>query len=369
MMHVPFLDLRAAHAECGAAIEEATLRVARSGRYIGGPEVEAFEEAWASYVQAPHCIGVSNGTDALSLALGAVGVAPGDEVIVPVHSCPATWMAVHAVGAIPVPAAVDARSMTIDPAEVGRCISPRTRALVAVHLYGQPADLDALLALAQRHGIPLVEDAAQAHGARFGDRPIGAHGDAVAWSFYPTKNLGALGDAGAVTTARKDVADHVRSGSDYGRDASGRIISPGRNARLDPLQAAVLRAKLPNLGRWNQLRREIAETYRAELTGLPIELPAESAGTTHAWHLFVVRSARRDALRQLLQRQGVETMVHYDWGWTPPSQATRGQELPGTVLSLPLLPWITVAQVRHVCRAMREAHAAPDVAPLAGANA
>lgn len=369
MTYVPFLDLRAAYAECGPAVEEAMLRVARSGRYIGGPEVEAFEQEWASYVQAPHCVGVSNGTDALSLALGAVGVGPGDEVIVPGHSCPATWMAVHAIGAIPVPAAVDEQSMTIDPADVGRRIGPRTRALVAVHLYGQPADLDALLTIAQRHGIPLVEDAAQAHGARFGDRPIGAHGDAVAWSFYPTKNLGALGDAGAVTTAREDVADLVRSRIDYGRDAKGRITSLGRNARLDPVQAAVLRAKLPNLERWNQVRREIAETYRAELASLPIELPTESAGTTHAWHLFVVRSAQRDALRYLLQRQGVETLVHYDWGWTPPSRAELRESLSGTVLSLPLSPWITMEGFRHVCRTLSEVYTALDAAPLAGVNA
>jgi dTDP-4-amino-4,6-dideoxygalactose transaminase len=368
MTYVPFLDLRAAYAECGPAVEEAMLRVARSGRYIGGPEVEAFEQEWASYVQAPHCVGVSNGTDALSLALGAVGVGPGDEVIVPVHSCPATWMAVHAIGAIPMPAAVDARSMTIDPDDAERHIGPRSRAIVAVHLYGQPADMGRLLEISRRRGLRLVEDAAQAHGARFGGRPIGAHADAVAWSFYPTKNLGALGDAGAVSTARPDVAERVRALSDYGRDPSGRIRSLGRNARLDPIQAAGLRAKLPFLQRWNQRRREIAEQYRTKFADLPFVLPEESTNTTHAWHLFVVRAAGRDALRQSLLARGVETMVHYDWGWTPAPVTAVSQEVSRAVLSLPLSPWMSAAEVRHVCHAARAASAVLGMGSIAGAT-
>ena len=355
MVRIPFLDLQAAHAECGAVVGEAMLRVARSGRYLGGPEVEAFEGAWASQVGASECVGVSSGTDALALALQAVGVGRDDEVVVPAHTCPATWMAIHLAGATPIAAPIDPARMTLDPEEAERCVGPRTRAIVAVHLYGQPADLDPLCAIARRRGIALVEDAAHAHGAQYGGRPIGAHGDAVAWSFYPTKNLGANGNAGAVTTCRREVAERIRTLSDYGRDETGRMRAMGRNARIGSLQAAILRAKLPFLERWNEARRALAACYLRELAGLPLVLPSEAPGSRHAWHLFVVRSPDRDALRAGLVEQGIETMVHYDWGWRPQLASAGGDfDLSRVVLSLPMSPWMTEREAKAVSAAVRD---------------
>jgi dTDP-4-amino-4,6-dideoxygalactose transaminase len=363
MVRIPFIDLQAAHADCGATVEEAILRVARSGRHLGGPEVEAFEHAWASEVGASECVGVASGTDALALALQAVGVGRDDEVVVPAHTCPATWMAVHLAGAVPVAAPVDPARMTLDPDGAERCIGPRTRAIVAVHLYGQPADLDPLCDIARRRGIALVEDAAQAHGARYRDRPIGAHGDAVAWSFYPTKNLGANGHAGAVTTDRHEVAERVRTLSDYGRDRTGQMRTMGRNARIDALQAAILRAKLPFLERWNEARRALAASYLRDLAGLPLLLPDEAPGTRHAWHLFVVRSLDREALKAGLLARGVETMVHYDWGWTPPTAPAGNCRLAGAVLSLPMSPWLTEEGAKAVSAAVRDGCTRPDAEP------
>jgi dTDP-4-amino-4,6-dideoxygalactose transaminase len=234
---------------------------------------------------------------------------------------------------------------------------------VAVHLYGQPADLDPLCDIARRRGIALVEDAAQAHGARYGNRPIGAHGDAVAWSFYPTKNLGASGHAGAVTTDRDEVAERVRTLSDYGRDRTGQMRTMGRNARIDALQAAILRAKLPFLERWNEARRALAASYLRDLAGLPLLLPDEAPGTRHAWHLFVVRSLDREALKAGLLARGVETMVHYDWGWRPPTAPAGDRDLPRTVLSLPMYPWLTEQQAKVVSAAVRLACVGQEAKP------
>ena len=269
-MKVPFLDLRAAYLELKPEIDAAIARVLDSGWYILGPEVEAFEAEWAEYCGASHAVGVGNGMDALTLALRALQIGPGDEVIVPSNTYIATWLAVSAVGATPVPVEPDLATYNIDPALIPAAITPRTKALLPVHLYGQPADLDPILAIARQHNLAVVEDAAQAHGARYKGCRIGAHGDVVCWSFYPGKNLGALGDAGAVTTNRADLADRIRVLRNYGSREKYVNELQGVNSRIDPIQAAVLRVKLKVLDEWNARRCRIAALYSQELASLSL---------------------------------------------------------------------------------------------------
>uniref|UniRef100_UPI0025795D7F DegT/DnrJ/EryC1/StrS family aminotransferase n=1 Tax=Thioclava sp. UBA3469 TaxID=1947693 RepID=UPI0025795D7F len=266
-MIIPFLDLGAAYRELKTEIDAAVMRVLESGWYILGPEVEAFEAEWAEYCGASHAVGLGNGLDALILALRTLDVGPGDEVIVPSNTYIATWLAVSAVGAIPVPVEPDTATHNIDPARLAAAVTERTKVLLPVHLYGQPADLDPILKLAREKGIAVVEDAAQAHGARYKGQRIGAHGDVVCWSFYPGKNLGALGDGGAITTNREDLADRIRVLRNYGSREKYVNEIKGVNSRLDPIQAAVLRAKLPYLDAWTERRREIATAYGEGLAG------------------------------------------------------------------------------------------------------
>jgi len=308
---VPFLDLRAAHEELRPEIDAAIARVLDSGWYIGGAEVEAFEAAFADYVEAGHCVGAGNGLDALVLALRALGIGAGDEVIVPSMTFIATWLAVSAVGAVPVPVEPDPATCNIDPGRIEAAVTSRTRAILPVHLYGQPADLDPILAIARRHGLRVIEDAAQAHGARYRGRRIGAHGDAVCWSFYPGKNLGALGDAGAVTTNDADLAARIRMLGNYGSARKYVNTVRGVNSRLDPLQAAVLRVKLGVLDAWNDRRRAIAARYGAALAGTGLILPAVPDWAEPVWHLYVVRSGDRDGLQARLAEAGVQTQIHY----------------------------------------------------------
>jgi len=346
---VLFLDLRAQHAELATELDAAALRVLHSDRLVLGPEVEAFEAAWAAHVGARHAVGVASGLDALTLALRAVGVQPGDEVVVPAHTFVATWLSVVHAGAVPVPVDVDGDTGEWPVPDVAAALTPRTAAVVPVHLYGQPVDLEPLLELAQRHGLAVVDDAAQAHGARRAGRPVGGRGHASAWSFYPGKNLGAVGDAGAVTTSDAAVADRLRSLRNYGSTEKYRHDEIGWNSRLDELQAALLGVKLGRLDEWNARRRRLAARYGDALAGLPgLGLPGAAAGTDPAWHLYVVRSPQRDALRTHLTRAGVQTVVHYP---VPPHRqpafaGTRAAaaDLPGAdrlaaeVLSLPLGP-------------------------------
>ena len=310
-MKVPFLDLHAAYLELKPEIDAAIARVLDSGWYILGPEVEAFEAEYAAYCEAEHAIGVANGLDALHLALLAMGVGPGDEVIVPSNTYIATWLAVSQCGATPVPVEPVEATYNIDPARIEAAITPATRVILPVHLYGQPADLDPILAIARKHGLRVLEDAAQAHGARYKGRRIGAHGDAVAWSFYPGKNLGALGDGGAVTTNDPELADRIRVLRNYGSRVKYVNEVKGFNSRLDPIQAAVLRVKLRVLDEWNARRRAIAHRYLEGLAGSGLVLPQVPEWAEPVWHLFVVRHPERDALAKRLAEAGVGTLIHY----------------------------------------------------------
>lgn len=310
-MIVPFLDLGAAYDELRDEIEAAVLASLRSGWYIGGDNVEAFERDFAKYADTAHCIGVGNGLDALHLALLAMGVGPGDEVIVPSNTYIATWLAVSQCGATPVPVEPLYSTFNIDPGRIEAAITRRTRVILPVHLYGQPADMDPILDIARRHGLLVLEDAAQAHGARYKGQRIGGHGDAVAWSFYPGKNLGALGDAGAVTTGDATLADRIRLLRNYGSRQKYLNEVRGFNSRLDPVQAAVLRVKLRHLDEWNARRSDIARHYADGLAGTGLVLPTVPDWADPVWHLYVVRHPRRGALQARLAEAGIGTLVHY----------------------------------------------------------
>lgn len=369
---VPFLDLLGAYRALQTDIDAAVTRVLHSGHYIGGPEVERFESEFARYCEADACIGVGNGLDALHLVLVAMGIGPGDEVIVPSNTFIATWLAVAQVGAVPVPVEPDPQTFNIDPARIEAAITPRTKAIIPVHLYGQPADLDPILAIARRHGLKVLEDAAQAQGARYKGRRIGAHGDAVAWSFYPGKNLGALGDAGAVTTSDPELAARIRMLRNYGSSTKYVHEMQGYNSRLDPIQAAVLSVKLAHLDEWNGRRRRIAASYLDALRGTALTLPSVPEWAEPVWHLFVVRHPHRDALQKTLAEAGVGTLIHYPIA--PHRQAAfadmAGLALPisermhAGVLSLPIGPQMTEAQLHRAIEAVtaatsRGASAAP----------
>ena len=366
-MTIPFLDLGAAYRELKAEIDTAIQRVLDSGWYILGPEVEAFEAEWAAYCDAKHAIGVANGLDALTLALRALEIGPGDEVIVPSNTYIATWLAVTAVGARPVPVEPDAATHNIDPARISSAITPATKAILPVHLYGQPADLDPILGLAREHGLRVVEDAAQAHGARYKGKRIGAHGDVVCWSFYPGKNLGALGDGGAVTTDRADIADRIRVLRNYGSRVKYVNEVQGVNSRLDPIQAAVLRVKLAHLDAWTVRRRAVAAAYSIGLRDRGLVLPHVPEWADPVWHLFVVRSTNRDKLQKRLAEAGVGTLIHYpipphlqgayaNLGLAP-GALPLARELAGEVLSLPMGPHLSQADVDGVIAAVMAATA------------
>lgn len=307
---IPLVDLGAQYRALGRELEEAARRVLSSTRYILGPEVESFEREFAAACEAPHAIGVANGTDALALALRAVGVGSGDEVVTVANTFIATQEAIRDVGARPVFVDVDAATRTLDPALVEAALTPRTKAVIPVHLHGHPADLDPLLALTRDRGIAIVEDAAQAHGARYRGRAVGTLGDVAAFSFYPGKNLGAAGDAGAVVTTRADVAARVRSLRNHGRTAKYIHDEEGRNSRLDELQAALLRVKLPHLAAGNERRRALAARYSERLAGR-VEVPVPAGWATAVVHLYVVEVDGRDALAAHLASLGIETGVHY----------------------------------------------------------
>ena len=361
-MNVPFLDIGAAYRELKAEIDAAIHRVLDSGWYILGQEVEAFEAEWAAYCGADHAVGLANGLDALTLALRALDIGAGHEVIVPSNTYIATWLAVTAVGARPVPVEPDPATHNLDPALIEAALTAATRAILPVHLYGQPADLDPILALAHRHGLAVVEDAAQAHGARYKGRRIGAHGDVVCWSFYPGKNLGALGDAGAITTNRADLADRVRVLRNYGSRVKYVNEVQGVNSRIDPIQAAVLRAKLPHLEVWTDRRRTIAASYTEGLRDCGLILPHVPNWAEPAWHLYVVRSPDRDGLQKRLGAAGVGTLIHYpipphmqeayvELGLVPEA-LPLARLLAGEVLSLPMGPQLAGDQAKAVIASM-----------------
>jgi dTDP-4-amino-4,6-dideoxygalactose transaminase len=308
---VPFVDLARTHGPLREEIDAALAGVVDSGAFILGPDVAAFEEEWAAFCQAEHAVGVGSGTAALELVLDALGVGPGDEVVAPALTFIASVLPALHLGATPVLVDCDPVTATIDPDAVAAAVTERTKAIVAVHLYGQPADMDALAGIASRAGVALVEDAAQAHGARYHGRRVGSLGRAACFSFYPSKNLGALGDGGAVVTDDAALAEHLRRARDLGQVRKYEHVLPGRNERLDTLQAAVLRRKLPHLEAWNASRRSAAAQYADALRELPLDLPAVADGREHVWHLYVARSDERDALRAALAQAGIATGLHY----------------------------------------------------------
>ena len=364
---IPFLDLRAINAAQRAELVAAFERVVDSGWYVLGQEVQAFEREYAAWCGAAHAVGVGNGLDALGLVLRAWGVGPGDEVIVPANTYIASWLAVTQTGATPVPVEPDEHTFNIDPARIEAAITPRTRVVMPVHLYGRPADLAPIVIIARRFGLRVLEDAAQAHGARYRSQRLGAHGDAVAWSFYPGKNLGALGDGGAVTTGDAGLAERLRTLRNYGSRVKYHNQELGFNSRLDELQAALLRTKLPLLDEGNRRRADIARQYLEGLAGLDLVLPEWSAepGTESAWDLFVVRHRQRDHLAATLAEAGVGTVIHYPVpphlqpayagaGW-PAGSLPISERLHAEVLSLPIGPTQTAAQTDEVIAAVRRA--------------
>ncbi|AKU23464.1 DegT/DnrJ/EryC1/StrS aminotransferase family protein [Massilia sp. NR 4-1] len=363
-MSVPFLDLKAINLSQQAELEAALQRVLHSGWYILGQEVENFERRFAAYCGAQHGIGVANGLDAIMLILRAYGIGPGDEVIVPSNTFIATWLAVSQCGATPVPVEPVEATYNIDPARIEAAITPRTKAIVAVHLYGQPADMPAIAAIARKHNLKVVEDAAQAHGALCHGKRSGQLGDAAAFSFYPGKNLGALGDAGGVVTDDAALAELLRTYRNYGSQKKYHNLVQGFNSRLDEMQAAVLNVKLNVLDEGNALRRAQAARYSERLAGIPgLLLPHVPAWAEPVWHLYVVRHAQRDALAQRLAEQGIGTIVHYpiaphlqqayaELGYQP-GDFPLAEAIHREVLSLPVGPHLSLEQVDQVAAAVR----------------
>ncbi len=362
MRSVPFLDLGRLNAEIRDSLDAGYRRVMDSNWFIMGPELEAFEAEFAQYCSVQHCIGVGNGLEALHLLLRAYGIGPGDEVIVPSNTFVATWLAVSQAGATPVAVEPDASTHNMNPALVGNAITSRTRAIMPVHLYGQPADMDPINALAARHGLIVIEDAAQAQGARYKGKRAGSLGHAAATSFYPGKNLGALGDGGAVMTNDGAIAEKVRRLRNYGSKVKYQHDLPGYNSRLDEIQAAFLRAKLGVLDRWNLQRNAVAQHYLTLLSGADIVLPQVPAFAEAVWHLFVIRSRQRDALKAHLDKRGIATTIHYPI--PPHKQACYpefnfhkfpvAESLAQEVLSLPMSSALDPAEVLYVADAVRE---------------
>jgi len=362
-MSVPTIDLQAAVQELESEILQAVSRVLAHGRYVLGPEVEAFEREFAEFCGVMHCVGVGNGTDALALTLRACGIGPGDEVIVPAYTAVATWMAVNMAGATPVGVDVREDTYNLDPSALEPAISPRTRAIVPVHLFGQPADVSAIEAFASDRGLVLIEDSAQAHGARYRGRTVGGLVRAASFSFYPTKNLGAIGDGGAVITDDAELADRVRLLRSYGWRTRSVSEIVGVNTRLDELQAALLRVKLARLEEWNARRRALAGRYLEGLAGLAgLRLPHVPEWADPVWHQFVVGVEGRDAVQRALGGAGVETLVHYeplphltpayrDLGWAP-GQLPVAERLASRALSLPMYPQLSPDDCDRVIEAL-----------------
>jgi dTDP-4-amino-4,6-dideoxygalactose transaminase len=364
-LHIPLVDMKAAYCRLKPEIDAAVGRVLAGGWYILGEEIRAFEAEFAAYLGVAHAVGVASGTDAVLLALCALGIGPGDEVITVSHTAVATVAAIELCGATPGLVDIDPVSFTMDPAALAAAITPRTRAIIPVHLYGRPADMDAVLDVARAHNLMVIEDCAQAHGARYQGQMAGTMGDAAAFSFYPTKNLGALGDGGAVTTNRLEVAERLRLLRQYGWRE--RYISDvaGYNSRLDELQAAILRVRLRRLDEENAARRRLAEIYYDALAGIPsVTRPQDCPDSYDVYHLYVIRAERRDALQAYLRERGIGAAIHYPvpvhlqpayarLGYGPGSLPAT-EEAARTILSLPLYPDLPEESARAVADAIRD---------------
>jgi dTDP-4-amino-4,6-dideoxygalactose transaminase len=357
---VPFLELKPAYNELRAGFDAAYRRVMESGWYVMGNELEAFESEFAAYCGVNYCIGVGNGLDALHLILRGYGIGRGDEVIVPSNTYIATWLAVSYAGATPVPVEPDPKTYNLDPNRIESALTPRTKAIMPVHLYGQPADMDPIMEIAHKHGLKVFEDAAQSQGARYKGRRSGSLGNSAGFSFYPGKNLGAFSDAGAVTTDDDELADRVRALRNYGSKKKYYNDFKGFNSRLDELQAAFLRVKLKKLDEWNDRRCKIAALYNSQLSTLnsQLVLPFVPVWAEPVWHLFVIRHSCRDALQEQLTEAGIGTLIHYP---VPPHRSGAyadqkisrhglpvAEKLSETVLSLPMGPHLTNDQVSFV---------------------
>ncbi|SEI18903.1 DegT/DnrJ/EryC1/StrS family aminotransferase [Tardiphaga sp. OK245] len=366
-MKVPFFDFAGSLIDIKPEVDSAISQVIDSGRTIMGPQLEAFEREFAAYCNASHAIGVGNGLDALTLVLRAIGVGPGDEVIVPSQTFIATWLAVSHVGATPVPVDIDPVTYSLDAGRLEAAITPQTRVIIPVHLFGHIGDMDKICEIADRHDLFVLEDAAQAHGARYKDRRCGTLGRAAAFSFYPTKNLGALGDGGAITTNDATLARSLRALRNYGSAEKYVHEVIGYNSRLDEMQAAILRVKLKYLDSWNTTRRSLARQYQDKLAGIPgLKLPTQANWAEHVYHLFVVECDDRDGLATSLREQGIDTLVHYP---APPGQQMAysylaaegkyplGEAAAQRCLSLPMWPQMTTEQLDYTVACIRKSRA------------
>ncbi len=363
-MKIPFLDLGAAYKELQPEIDEAIHRVLNNGWYILGEEVNAFEVEWAKYCGVNYAVGLANGLDALILALKALEIGEGHEVIVPSNTYIATWLAVSAVGAKPIPVEPDPLTYNINPALIEKSITSKTKAILLVHLYGQPADLDSISEVASRHNLKVIEDAAQAHGARYKGIRVGGGSDVICWSFYPGKNLGAFGDGGAITTNNPDISDKIRVLRNYGSRIKYVNEVKGVNSRLDPIQAAALRVKLRYLDEWNKRRSSIAQIYSNELRDVDIVIPFVPTWAESANHLYVVRTKQRERLQNFLNKEGIGTLIHYPVA--PHQQAAYkdmvglekslpiAESLASEVISLPLGPQLPEREALHVANLIKE---------------
>ncbi len=363
-MKIPFATFLPMEKELEDEIRKAFNRVFTRSWYIDGVEDEAFEEAFAEYCGTKYCIGVGNGLDALMLALKALGISAGDEVIVPSNTYIATALAVTYVGATPVFVEPDINTFNINPELIEPAITRKTKAIMPVHLYGQPCDMDSIMAIANKHGLSVIEDCAQAHGAKYKNKTVGSFGDAAGFSFYPGKNLGALGDAGAVTTNRKDIADRIRALRNYGSDYKYHHLYKGNNSRLDELQAAFLNAKLPLLDHMNDERRKIAKMYTTRINNSKVVVPAVNSECIPVWHIYGVRCRERDKLEKHLNSKGISTNKHYP---TPMHlqpcykelNLTKGmlpiaEEISDTELSIPMYYGMTTEEIQYVIKAINE---------------
>ncbi|PSR57212.1 aminotransferase [Adhaeribacter arboris] len=364
-MHVPFLSFTYQNTQIRSAIQEKSLRFLDSEKYVLGPEVTAFEKNYAAFNQTQYCIGVGNGLDALIICLETAGIKPGEEVIVPANTYIASWLAVSQVGAVPVPIEPEETTYNLDPTKIEAALTPKTKAIMPVHLYGQPCNMTALQAIADKHSLFIIEDNAQAHGARWAGQLTGSFGHINATSFYPTKNLGALGDGGAITTNHPDFNYQARLRRNYGSEIKNYNALIGRNSRLDELQAAYLNVKLPYVPTWNAARRQIAAYYFSYLNQVTkITLPAVLSAAEPVYHLFVIRTNHRDALQQYLRTHQIETAIHYP---LPPHLQAAYQhlgyrkgafpiteKLAQTCLSLPIWPGMTEETVQYVCGKIKD---------------